>query len=140
MGLSWYLSLSHLFNLDRLSPKMITVLLTKTKEFSGLLGGALWLASWAVSAFAGLSEGTEYGWAFLVFLLAGVTGPIAGIATGLIWGNWLAFVLGAIGWLLIAIAPDLSEDLNRPLTPSVGGGRCRIFIFDPPASGYQHCS
>ncbi len=96
-------------------------LLTKAKEISGLLGGLLWLASWAISAYAGFSEGVGYGW---VFLLGGVTGPIAGIATGLLWGNWLAFVLGAVGWLLIAISPDLLEEQTRTLKPTTPRGPC----------------
>jgi hypothetical protein len=96
-------------------------LLTKAKEISGFLGGLLWLASWAISAFAGFSEGTGYGWAFLI---GGVTGPIAGVATGLLLGNWLAFVLGAVGWLFIAISPDLLEEQKRPLKPATPRGPC----------------
>ncbi len=96
-------------------------MVNKAKEISGLLGGGLWLTSWAISAYAGFSEGTGYGWAFL---LGGITGPIAGIATGLLSGNWLAFVLGAVGWLFIAISPDLLEEQKRPLEPVTPRGSC----------------
>jgi len=94
------------------------------KETLGLIGGLLWLASWAISGYAGFSEGAGYGWAFLV---GGVTGPIAGVATGLLWGNWLAFVLGAVGWLLISIAPDLLQEQTRPLKPATPRGPCRRY-------------
>ncbi len=91
------------------------------KESLGFIGGLLWLASWAISAYAGFSEGTGYGWAIL---LAGITGPIAGVATGLLWGNWLAFVLGAAGWLFIAVSPNLLKEANRPLKPVTPRGPC----------------
>lgn len=91
------------------------------KRVSGLLGGSMWLASCAISAHAGFSEDTIFGWTFLI---AGVSGPIAGIAVGLIWGNWFAFVMGAVAWLFIALAPDPSKELSRPLSYSLGRRRC----------------
>lgn len=93
----------------------------RATELSGLIGGFLWLASWAISAYYGFSESTGYGWAFLI---TGITGPIAGIATGLVWGNWMAFILGAVGWLFIAISPDLLKESNQRLTTNVGRGPC----------------
>lgn len=72
------------------------------REYSGLLGGLLWLASWGASAIVALGS-AEWGWTFLVL---GLTGPIAGAAAGLLWGNWVPFLLGAVGWLLISFAPD----------------------------------
>ena len=94
---------------------------SNAKELAGLIGGLLWLVSWVISTHLGFSESTTHGWTFLV---TGITGPIAGVATGLVWGNWLAFVLGAIGWVFIAVAPDLLKEQNRLPKPSVGRGLC----------------
>ena len=94
---------------------------TTQKELAGLIGGLLWLASWIISTYFGFSESTAHGWTFLV---TGITGPIAGVATGLLWGNWLAFVLGAIGWGFMAAAPDLLKEQNRLPARSTGRGPC----------------
>ena len=100
------------------------MLSSKIKEMLGFIGGLLWLASWAISAHAGFTEGTGYGW---VFLISGVTGPIAGVATGLLWGNWLAFVVGAIAGGLILIAPDPFEELRRPVKVVTPRGPCGFY-------------
>ena len=96
-------------------------MIATTKELAGLVGGLLWLASWVISIYFGFSESTTHGWTLLI---TGITGPIAGVATGLLWGNWLAFVLGAIGWGFIAVAPDLLKEQSRPPKPSSGRRPC----------------
>ncbi|WFG36256.1 hypothetical protein GKN94_11325 [Candidatus Lucifugimonas marina] len=94
---------------------------TNLKELAGLIGGLLWLASWVISTYFGFSESTAQGWTLLV---TGITGPVAGVATGLLWGNWLALVLGAIGWGFMVIAPDLLKKQNRVPKHSAGRGPC----------------
>ena len=98
--------------------------MNKTKEMLGFIGGLLWLASWVISAYFGFSEGTVEGYALL---LTGVTGPIAGVATGLLWGNWLAFVLGAVGGGFILISPDPLEIYRQPVKEATPRGPCGFY-------------
>ena len=96
-------------------------MISKARELAGLVGGLLWLASWVLSAYFGFSESTVHGWTFLV---TGITGPIAGVAPGLLWGNWLAFVLGTIGWGFIAVGPNMLKQQNRLPKHSAARGPC----------------
>jgi hypothetical protein len=70
------------------------------------IGGFVYAAGWVISIVVAFSESTGWG---IVFLMFGVTGPLAGLIEGLAWNNWTALIVSGIG-IGIAIVGALGSD------------------------------
>ena len=70
-------------------------------------GGLLYVAAWIVSIVVAFDEGGGWGWIFLLF---GVSGPLAGLIEGIVWGNWSALWLGAAALVFGVIGAAISGD------------------------------
>ncbi len=70
-------------------------------------GQAIYLLAWVISIVVAFSEGGNWGFAFLFF---GVTGPIAGLIEGIVWGNWVALWISGVGVVLVIAGSALSTD------------------------------